>query len=202
MYPDGADATIVTAGQVGVALRGRARAPATSTACSRSSRSSSASPSPTSRCSARRTRSRSSSSAGWSPTSTCPSRSRALPPCARTTGSRSPAATATSTRPSGSAALVLAESLRAADAAAADGPRRRARRGRRRVRRADGVNLDYLVVVDPATFLPVDDGHRGPALVLVAAVVGSTRLIDNAPSRSAGAERRDRGAAKRSGAHK
>lgn len=43
------------------------------------------------------------------------------------------------------------------------------------------VKLDYLVVADPATFLPVDDDHRGPALVLVAAVVGSTRLIDNGP---------------------
>ena len=42
-----------------------------------------------------------------------------------------------------------------------------------------GVRLDYLAVVDPATFSPVDDGYRGPALALVAATVGSTRLIDN-----------------------
>ena len=35
------------------------------------------------------------------------------------------------------------------------------------------------MVVDPATFRPVDDGYRGPALVLVAARVGGTRLIDN-----------------------
>lgn len=41
------------------------------------------------------------------------------------------------------------------------------------------VKLDYLVVANPATLLPVDDDHRGPALVLVAAVVGSTRLLDN-----------------------
>jgi len=41
------------------------------------------------------------------------------------------------------------------------------------------VELDYLKVVNPATFLPVDDGYRGPALVLVAARVGTTRLIDN-----------------------
>ncbi|WP_353807456.1 pantoate--beta-alanine ligase [Agromyces sp. SYSU T00194] len=40
--------------------------------------------------------------------------------------------------------------------------------------------LDYLVVVDPATLLPVDDDHRGPARVLVAADVAGTRLIDNA----------------------
>ncbi|MBW4042985.1 MAG: pantoate--beta-alanine ligase [Acidobacteria bacterium] len=43
----------------------------------------------------------------------------------------------------------------------------------------DGVVLDYLAVVDPATFRPVDDGYRGRALVLVAARVGGTRLIDN-----------------------
>jgi pantoate--beta-alanine ligase len=41
------------------------------------------------------------------------------------------------------------------------------------------VQLDYLAVVDPSTFAPVDDGHRGAALVLIAATVGETRLIDN-----------------------
>jgi pantoate--beta-alanine ligase len=43
----------------------------------------------------------------------------------------------------------------------------------------DGADLEYLAVVDPATFRPVDDGYRGRALVLVAARVGGTRLIDN-----------------------
>jgi pantoate--beta-alanine ligase len=43
----------------------------------------------------------------------------------------------------------------------------------------DGADLDYLAVVDPATFRTVDDGYRGRALVLVAARVGGTRLIDN-----------------------
>jgi len=43
----------------------------------------------------------------------------------------------------------------------------------------DGAALEYLAVVDPATFAPVDDGYRGRALVLVAARVGGTRLIDN-----------------------
>lgn len=42
------------------------------------------------------------------------------------------------------------------------------------------VDLDYLAVVNPTTFLPVDDGAHGRALVLVAARVGETRLIDNA----------------------
>jgi pantoate--beta-alanine ligase len=41
------------------------------------------------------------------------------------------------------------------------------------------VTLDYLKVVDPKTFLPVDDGYRGPARVLIAAKVGPARLIDN-----------------------
>ena len=41
------------------------------------------------------------------------------------------------------------------------------------------VQLDYLAVVDPTTFLPVDDGYRGKARVLIAARVGDTRLIDN-----------------------
>ncbi|HEX7833964.1 MAG TPA: pantoate--beta-alanine ligase [Pseudolysinimonas sp.] len=43
----------------------------------------------------------------------------------------------------------------------------------------DLVKLDYLKVVNPRTFLPVDDGYRGPARVLIAAQVGTTRLIDN-----------------------
>ncbi|HEV7951444.1 MAG TPA: pantoate--beta-alanine ligase [Glaciihabitans sp.] len=41
------------------------------------------------------------------------------------------------------------------------------------------VKLDYLKIVNPDTFLPCDDGYRGPATVLIAATVGSTRLIDN-----------------------
>ena len=41
------------------------------------------------------------------------------------------------------------------------------------------VDLDYLKIVNPETFLPADDVYRGPALVLVAARVGTTRLIDN-----------------------
>ncbi|MCS5714945.1 pantoate--beta-alanine ligase [Herbiconiux sp. CPCC 205716] len=43
------------------------------------------------------------------------------------------------------------------------------------------VTTDYLAVVHPDTFLPVDDDYTGPARVIVAARVGDTRLIDNAP---------------------
>ncbi|MFD0886883.1 pantoate--beta-alanine ligase [Streptosporangium algeriense] len=41
------------------------------------------------------------------------------------------------------------------------------------------VALDYLVLVDPATFTEVGDDHRGEAVLAVAARVGATRLIDN-----------------------
>lgn len=42
------------------------------------------------------------------------------------------------------------------------------------------ISLEYLSVVDPATFLPVDEGHHGRALALIAATVGGHRFIDNA----------------------
>lgn len=41
------------------------------------------------------------------------------------------------------------------------------------------LTLDYLVAVDPSTFLPVDDQPHGEVLLIAAAQVGSTRLIDN-----------------------
>lgn len=41
------------------------------------------------------------------------------------------------------------------------------------------ISLDYLNVVDPATFLPVDEGHAGRATTLIAATVGGHRFIDN-----------------------
>jgi pantoate--beta-alanine ligase len=40
---------------------------------------------------------------------------------------------------------------------------------------------DYLALVSPDTFTPVKPGYAGDALLLVAARVGSTRLIDNMP---------------------
>lgn len=42
------------------------------------------------------------------------------------------------------------------------------------------IRLEYLAVVDPSTFLPVDEGRRGRALALIAATVGGHRFIDNA----------------------
>jgi pantoate--beta-alanine ligase len=42
------------------------------------------------------------------------------------------------------------------------------------------LQLDYLELADPDTLAPVTGDHTGPALLLVAATVGGTRLIDNA----------------------
>jgi pantoate--beta-alanine ligase len=41
------------------------------------------------------------------------------------------------------------------------------------------VELDYLVLAEPDSFAEVSAGYRGPAILLVAAKVGRTRLIDN-----------------------
>jgi pantoate--beta-alanine ligase len=78
------------------------------------------------------------------------------------------------------AALTLSEALRAADAASGDGLAEVLAEGAAAFGDHDDVTLDYLVVVDPQTFLPVADDARGEAIVLVAARVGATRLIDNA----------------------
>ena len=44
---------------------------------------------------------------------------------------------------------------------------------------APELALDYLALVDPATFAEVGDSYAGEALLAVAARVGGTRLIDN-----------------------
>jgi len=43
----------------------------------------------------------------------------------------------------------------------------------------DGLEVDYVALVDPDSAQDVDPGHRGPALLALAARVGATRLIDN-----------------------
>jgi pantoate--beta-alanine ligase len=40
------------------------------------------------------------------------------------------------------------------------------------------TKLDYLAVIDPQIFRPVDDNYRGAAKIIVAAKVGEVRLID------------------------
>ncbi|NYE18759.1 pantoate--beta-alanine ligase [Microbacterium immunditiarum] len=42
------------------------------------------------------------------------------------------------------------------------------------------IRLDYLSVVDPGSFLPVDEGHEGAAVALIAATVAGHRFVDNA----------------------
>lgn len=49
-----------------------------------------------------------------------------------------------------------------------------------RVRSDPAFQLDYATVVNPATFAEVGEDYDGPALFVVAAKVGDTRLIDNA----------------------
>ena len=41
------------------------------------------------------------------------------------------------------------------------------------------AKLEYLAVIDPQIFRPVDDNYKGPTKIIVAAKVGEVRLIDN-----------------------
>jgi len=81
-------------------------------------------------------------------------------------------------------ALALPRSLQAAAAAAARGPAAALAAARAVLETAaeadPRVQLDYLALVDPVSFAEVGADHRGPATLLVAAKVGTTRLIDNA----------------------
>ena len=80
------------------------------------------------------------------------------------------------------AALALPRALAAAAAAAGghSAALAAARAELDRAAKADPpLEPDYLELADPGTFAPVGDGQAGPALLLVAARVGGTRLIDN-----------------------
>ena len=68
-------------------------------------------------------------------------------------------------RAAASPAAVLAAARAGLDAAAAADP---------------PLHLDYLALADPATFEEVGESYSGPALLLAACTVGTTRLIDNA----------------------
>lgn len=76
-------------------------------------------------------------------------------------------------------ALVLSEALGAAADSAGEGPAEALAEAAAAFGDHDGAELDYFVIVDPETLLPVAGDATGPALALVAARVGSTRLIDN-----------------------
>ena len=83
-----------------------------------------------------------------------------------------------------SAALGLSRALAAGAAAAAAGPAAVLAEARAVLDRAAAgdppLALDYLALVDPVTFTAAGDGYHGPALLLLAARAGTTRLIDNA----------------------
>jgi pantoate--beta-alanine ligase len=77
------------------------------------------------------------------------------------------------------AAVALSRALAAGSEVAEGGPDAVLDAAHAVIAAEPAVKLDYLVVVDPETFLPVGEGHHGPAIALIAARVGSTRLIDN-----------------------
>ena len=70
----------------------------------------------------------------------------------------------------------LSAALQAGSAAGAAGPDAVRRAAREVLEATDGVELDYLALTDPDLEVPPD---RGAARLLVAARVGTTRLIDN-----------------------
>ncbi|GIT79762.1 pantothenate synthetase [Leifsonia sp. LS1] len=77
------------------------------------------------------------------------------------------------------AAIVLSQALSAGAGAAAGGVEAALAAARARIEAEPAVKLDYLVIVDQASFREAAPDHHGPALMLVAARVGTTRLIDN-----------------------
>jgi len=85
-------------------------------------------------------------------------------------------------------ALALSRALRAGADAAAGGATAVLEAASGILDGASGVEVDYLALVDPTTVEPVPADFRGSALLLVAAGVGTTRLIDNQVVDLAGSE--------------
>ena len=77
------------------------------------------------------------------------------------------------------AALTLSRGLRSGVAAAGDGPDAVRAAARSVLAEEPAAVVDYLELVDPASFARAGSEHIGPALLVVAALVGRTRLIDN-----------------------
>jgi pantoate--beta-alanine ligase len=78
-------------------------------------------------------------------------------------------------------ALALSRSLRAAQAVAGQGAEAVRTAAKAALAEQADIGLEYASLVDPATLLDVPAAFVGEALLVVAARVGSTRLIDNAP---------------------
>ncbi|NNG37961.1 pantoate--beta-alanine ligase [Flexivirga sp. ID2601S] len=75
----------------------------------------------------------------------------------------------------------LSRALHAGEAMSLHGPAAVRRAARDVLVREPLALVDYLVLVHPDTLEEVPEWYRGPALLAVAARVGTTRLIDNLP---------------------
>src|SRR5207245_10440797 len=89
------------------------------------------------------------------------------------------------TAPERATALALSRALRAGRQAGASGPAAVVAAAQPVLDEAAKADpplvLDYLALVGPDTFTAVKPGFAGDALLLAAARVGKTRLIDNTP---------------------
>lgn len=78
-------------------------------------------------------------------------------------------------------ALTLSRALFAGRDALDAGPAAVLAAARSVLERPGGPDLDYVALIDPREFRDAAPGHTGPAVLAVAAGVGTTRLIDNIP---------------------
>jgi pantoate--beta-alanine ligase len=78
-------------------------------------------------------------------------------------------------------ALSLSRALKVGGAQSVNGPAAVRRAARDVLVREPLALVDYLVLVHPESLEQVPEWYRGPALLAVAAKVGTTRLIDNLP---------------------
>jgi pantoate--beta-alanine ligase len=80
-------------------------------------------------------------------------------------------------------APLLHDALATGEAAATSGPAAVLDAAQRVLARAGGaLTLDYLALVERGTYAPVrDNDFAGPAILAIAARLGTTRLIDNVP---------------------
>jgi pantoate--beta-alanine ligase len=78
-------------------------------------------------------------------------------------------------------ALALPRALHAGQARSAEGAAAALLAAQEILRAEPALAVDYVAVVDPRTFTEVHPGQEGPAVIVAAARVGSTRLIDNVP---------------------
>ncbi|MGI5349621.1 pantoate--beta-alanine ligase [Streptomyces sp. CA-250714] len=80
--------------------------------------------------------------------------------------------------------LALSRALRAGEQAVPRGPEAALRAARQVLESAaeQGLDVDYVALVDPGSFAEItDDAWQGDAVLAVAARAGTTRLIDNVP---------------------